>query len=381
MKVKVKTVQREKPVIAAGAKMWFARYAPINLEPKNSIGAKWPRMLDAINLRPIVEGKRTAIKMHFGGGTGFTTIHPIFIRKLVEAVKAAGAKEVFATDLPWAVRSGAERGYTPETIGCPMVSATGTSDKYVYRVPVDPPIKDFKEVELAGEIVDADALIDLSHVKGHGAASFGGASKNLSMGCVSGRTRTALHSLEGGLEWDSKKCTRCKICQENCPNDAIKFTKDGNFECFYHNCKFCQHCVLICPKQGLKMAGGAYETFQQAMATTSSKVLDTFDPKHVLFINFLMNITIYCDCWGMTTPNLVPDIGILASQDIAAIEQATLDLIKHEDLIPGSLPEGLDPRDSGHLFERIHGKDPFILIEHLARLRNGKRTYAMKEVS
>lgn len=164
----------------------FARFAPKTLEPKNSIGAKWPRLLDKLDLASIVSGKRTAVKMHLGGGSGYSTIHPFFVRKLVEKLCAAGAKEVFLTDAPSSVQSAAQRGYTAETVGCQLVPVTGTADRYFYKHAIAPPFKTLDEVQLAGEIVDAEALIDFSHLKGHGDCGFGGASKNLSMGCVTG---------------------------------------------------------------------------------------------------------------------------------------------------------------------------------------------------
>ena len=86
-------------------------------------------------------------------------------------------------------------------------------------------------------------------MKGHGTCGFGGASKNLSMGCVDQQTRGALHGLEGGLAWDGEACTHCNACREHCPNEAISFSKEGTFKVFYHNCKLCQHCVLICPQK------------------------------------------------------------------------------------------------------------------------------------
>ena len=91
-------------------------------------------------------------------------------------------------------------------------------------------------------------------------------------------------------------------------------------------------------------------------------------------------MTAFCDCWGMTTPALVPDIGILSGSDIVAIEQASLDLIQYEDLIPGTLVPGAELRDKGHLFERIHGKDPYEVIKHLADLDLGSREYKLVEV-
>ena len=358
----------------------LARYAPKNLEPKNSIGAKWLRLLDKLDLASTVSGKRTAIKMHLGGNVGFTTVHPFFVRKLVEKVKAAGAKDVFVTDGPGAVREAAQRGYTAETLGCPLVSGTGTADKYFYTRRIDPAFLTLDELELSGEIVDAEALIDFSHVKGHGDCGFGGASKNLAMGCVTSRTRGKIHGLEGGLEWDKEKCDHCNTCMENCEGGAISFKEDGQFRVFYHHCKLCQHCVLACPQKALTMVGGRYKDFQRGMALTTGKVLETFDRRNLLFINSLINVTIYCDCWGMTTPDLVPDIGILAGRDIVAVERATLDLIRTEDLIQSGLPAGLKLGETGHLFERIHRKDPGIVIDYLAELGWGSKEYALTEV-
>ena len=361
------------------AEVLFARYSPRTLEPKNSIGARWTRLLDRLDLGGVVRGKRTAIKMHLGGGAGFTTVHPFLVRKLVEKVKEAGAREVFATDVPSAVAWAAERGYTAETLGCRLVSGTGTADRYFYKKAIDPPFLTLSEVELAGEVIDAEALVDLSHVKGHGACGFGGASKNLSMGCVTQNTRGHLHALEGGLVWDESKCDRCNVCAKNCPNGALSF-KNDRFEVFWHNCKFCQHCVLICPNHAITMVGGKYRNFQKGMALTTAKVLGTFAPENVVFVNVLVDVTIFCDCWGMTTPALVPDIGIVAARDIVAIERASLDLIRAEDLIPGSLPAGWPLGETGHLFERVHHKDPAAVVDCLAELGCGSKEYRLVEV-
>lgn len=360
----------------------FASYAARTLEPTQSIGAKWERMLHAMPLQDVVKGKRTCVKMHLGGGYGFTTIHPYFTRKLISHLHHCGASHVFIADSPGAVLTAHERGYTQETVGCPIRSISGLADRYHHTRPVTPPFGDFKDIQIGGEVLDAQALIDFSHVKGHGACGFGAASKNLSMGCVPQPARAKIHHLEGGLNWDHHRCTHCGKCIDNCPNHALSFTPGGTLDVFYHNCKYCMHCGLICPAKAITLQGGGYKSFQRGMALTTRAVLDNFPPPHRYFINLLINITVFCDCWGMSTPSLVPDIGILAGPDIVAIETATLHLIKLENLIPGSLPPGWPPlTDQGHLFQRIHGKDPFAVIHYLQEFGLGTPHYTLQEIN
>ena len=363
------------------SELLFAAFAPETLEPVHSIGNKYLRLLKELDLERSVRNRRVAIKMHLGGGGGFSTVHPFFVRKLVKAVREAGAREVFVTDLLRNTVDAIDRGYTEEVFGCPIVPVCRDEKTDFVSFPVDPPLKTMNEIQLSRPILESEVLIDLSHVKGHGVCGFGGASKNLSMGAVTDRQRQLLHSLEGGLEWDETQCTRCHACVDNCPNHAMKFEQD-RLDVFYHNCKFCQHCVLICPTGAITMTAGGYLDFQRGMAMTSARLLEQFDPDCRIFLNLLMDVTIFCDCWGMTTPRLIPDIGILAGRDIVAIEQATLDLIDREQLIPGALPKGWDYLDdpSRHLFERIHRKDPYAVVKFLAELGCGSREYRLREI-
>ena len=364
------------------SELLFASFKPEKLDPALSIGNKFSRLLDALELTKLVKGKSVAVKMHVGGGGGFSTIHPFFVRKLVCAVREAGAEKVFVTDLKRDTEHCVERGYTEEVLTCPIVPVCGEDEKDFRTFKLENPVGTLDRAELSGPILDPYVLLDFSHVKGHGVCGFGGASKNLSMGAVTDWQRAAIHALEGGLVWNEKECIHCGKCEENCPNKAISF-KDGKIDVFYHNCKFCQHCVLICPEKALKMTAGGYTNFQRGMAATTAKLLEQFKPENRIFINMLMDTTIFCDCWGMTTPRLIPDIGILASVgDIAAIEQATLDLVNREQLIPGSLPDGWDlEKDvSHHIFERIHHKDPYVVVRFLEESGCGESSYTLREI-
>jgi uncharacterized Fe-S center protein len=201
------------------------------------------------------------------------------------------------------------------------------------------------------------------------------------MGAVVGSTRRKLHALEGGLDWDAALCSHCGKCAKHCPNHALTFAGDGNFCVDYHACKFCQHCILICPQKAITMSGNGYQAFQEGMARASAEILKTFAAGRTLFISLLQNITVFCDCWGMTTPSLVPDIGIIAGTDIVAIEKAALDLIHSEHFIPGSLPPGMSLNGEGHLFEQIHGKNPYVIVDALEALGCGTQKYRLKEIS
>ena len=116
------------------------------------------------------------------------------------------------------------------------------------------------------------------------------------------------------------------------------------------------------------------------MALTTKAVLDKFEAPQKFFVTALLNITPFCDCWGFTTPSIVPDIGIVASDDIVAAETAAIDLVKAEDFIAGSLPSPLKRSGSGHLFQQIHGKDPYIQVEECIKAGLGDRKYKLVQI-
>ena len=344
-----------------------------------TLPAKFKRMLAQYPLADMFGGKRVAIKMHLGGNLGYTTIRPLFVRILVEAIKQAGG-DPFVTDVPGAVGGAAARGYTQETILAPLLPVAGPDDKNFRTVPIG--YKSLKEVYLAGEVLDADAMIVFSHGKGHGHCGYGGAIKNLAMGAVTGATRSGIHHLiDTEFEWMEEECTKCYLCRENCPNGAVRFTKDDKFGIWMHDCKYCMHCVNSCPVQAIKINLESMRQFQEGMSRTTKAILDHFEPGRLLFLTYLLDVTPFCDCWGFSTPPIVPDIGIIASDDLVAQEQASIDAIKVENFIQGALPPSFVVRDGpGHLFERIHGKDPYLQVEVAADLGLGSREYELAEV-
>lgn len=359
----------------------FASAHVKRLDRNASLPAKFGRLLDELSLDRRLKGKRVAIKMHVGGDIGFYTIHPVFVRILVDAIRRAGGYP-YVTDGAFSTDAAAARGYTVDAIGCRVVGASGENDRYVYEQPTD--VLGLDKVEVCGNVVDADALIVFSHGKGHGHTGFGGAIKNIAMGCVSYRTRGQIHSLMAGhFAWQGELCTHCHQCISGCPTGAIRFNENDEITISEHHCRFCFHCVRACPAEALTMDQPLekFQLFQQGMAAAVKAVLGYFEPEAVTFINVLMNITPLCDCWGFSTPPLVPDIGILQSDNIVAVEQASLDLIKTDQLILQNVPDQMLPLgENGHLFERLHGKDPYEQVRQCIAAGLGSPEYVLQEV-
>lgn len=359
----------------------FASAHVPRLDRNATLPARFGRLLSQVDLAARFNGKRVAIKMHVGGDIGFYTIHPLFVRMVVDAVRSAGGTP-FLTDGSFSTDAAAARGYVPEVVNARVVGAGGEHDRYCYPRPTGVP--GLPTVEVCGNIADADAMLVLSHGKGHGHTGFGGAIKNIGMGCVSYRTRGNIHALMAShFDWQGELCTHCEQCIRGCPTGAIKFTDQNALRIFDHHCRYCMHCTRSCPTGALTMEqpGNKFRDFQVGMAAAVKETLATFPAGSVYYITLLMNITPLCDCWGFSTQPLVPDIGIVAGDDIVAIEQASLDLIKAEHLIPGTLPEQLcPPGDSGHLFERIHGKDPYEQVRQAAAAGLGSMDYQLNEV-
>jgi uncharacterized Fe-S center protein len=356
--------------------VFFASAHPDRLDRDQTLPARFIRMLDRLPIRERIKGKTVAVKMHLGGELGYSTIHPLFVAILVAHLKSGGPKRVFITDDK--EKNGHLRGYAPETVGAKIIPAFGRSGKLVYRKRTG--WKHLKTAQVSKLVLDADVLVNFSHVKGHGDCGFGGACKNLAMGCVSSKTKGDLHSLEGELTWDKAKCIHCRKCLEECPTQANSFTENGDYNIFWHHCRMCRHCALICPTKAITITNRDFDLFQEGLARVAKLVVDNFGRGNVFHINVLTHITTFCDCWGLTTPALVPDVGIFASEDIVAVEHASLRAIKTENIIPGSVTPPFELGKGRHLFEKLHSRDPYAQVRSLEKLGAGKTKYSVMTV-
>jgi len=362
------------------SEVFFASAHVKEPEADATLPAKLRRILEKIDLKNICRDDYVPIKIHLGANLGYTTIHPVFIRVLVEELKKAGGKPFIVEGSFQQVYDAAARGYTSETLGCPIVAAGGPYGTNIIKQEIG--YRSLDAVNILGAIWDAPSLINFSHVKGHGVCAYGGACKNIAMGCVDRETRRKIHSLEGGISWDESKCVFCGKCEEACDTGGIEVDKaEKKFRLFFHNCRYCRHCISACPKDALKMDDrDGFRHFQEGMAMTTKKVMDSFEKSRVLHINILTNITMFCDCWGFSTPAIVPDIGIFASSDMVAVEKASLDSIKEENFIKGSLIGKWQLGEGRHLLEKIFGKNPYVQIEELERQGVGQTAFKLTEI-
>jgi len=368
------------------SQVFFGSARQCRLEAKETLPAKLDLILERLHLRERVKDETVAIKMHTGNNIGYSTVHPVFVRKIVQAVKEGGGKP-FIADVNWDVKGAEERGYSSETLGCRVYPAAGPDEKYFYMH--TRPYKNIQEWGVAGMIQDATFLIDLAHIKGHPSCSYGGAFKNLALGCMIGKTRSAMHdSMHFDRYWFAEKCpdgeTRKRIA-ECCPHAAIVEDKDhpGQMHIHMEQCNACARCLQVAPRGSLKIDPVNFHSFQEACSISVCISLSTFAPGKATHISLATHMTPVCDCFGFTSMPILPDAGIFGSDDIVAIEQAVLDMTARTPLIEENIPTSMEVHTrEGHPLRWLHGplKDPYKVTEYGEQLGLGSRQYELVDV-
>jgi uncharacterized Fe-S center protein len=369
------------------SEVYYGSVVSGNMARWAAFAAKVDEVIKKLDFNTIDKKDKVAVKMHLGYHDGYQTVPVFFVRRIVHAIKEAGGYP-FITDTPTSVYNAVERGYTQETCGCPLIPTAGVKDGYTYDFKVN--FHNIDTLKMAGVMVDADVLIDLTHSKGHNSCGYGGAIKNIALGGFHGPSRwNKIHSVEQSIPyWDPEKCTpeHAKELVEACEKGVIKYDeKKHKLTLSFSMCNQCMDCIKADKKVGcLQLNQENFSLFQELMAINANEILKTFDEDKRFFLNFLLDITPYCDCWGVGQPAIMNDIGILGSRDIVAVEQATLDLIGQEEIIESMVPPfiRLHKDTSLHPFQRISGpmKSPYIQVEYAEKLGMGSTDYKLIEV-
>ncbi|MCJ7791181.1 MAG: DUF362 domain-containing protein [Dehalococcoidia bacterium] len=328
-------------------------------------------------------GDSVAVKVHMGEYGGSAYLRPPIVRRVCDLIKEAGGKP-FVTDTTALYPAGrftaskylataAYNGFTEESVGAPVIIADGERGYDGEWVGIPKRVSDcsLDKIKIAREIFDADSLIVLSHVKGHELAGFGGSIKNVAMGCVTKESKAAQHRVNRGVI-DLSKCTGCGQCVEACAFKALSLVKEKVVR-DEEKCLNCNNCLYLCPEKVFSLPPQATERFQVNLAHAAAGVLSRFHSK-VAFINFVQDVTPLCDCATPSGLPVVPDIGILASIDVVAIDKASLDLIAQ------SKPVGEFANiSSPDILGEINGTDSLVQIRTAQGLGLGNMGYQLKE--
>jgi uncharacterized protein len=355
------------------------------LDHNETLPAKLDLILERLKIRDRVKDKRVAIKMHVGVNVGYSMVHPVFVRKVAQAVKDGGGKP-FVTDIEWGIQSATTRGYTEETVGCPLYPAAGIDEKWVHRVPVD--FMGMTEFQIGGAIAEADFLIDLAHVKGHPVTGYGAAVKNIALGCMAGVTRGAMHDVSHYNQYVFKDRIRDEAhrvaIRESCPYGAIVDDKEDpdGLHLHHYQCNGCMRCQAVADG-GFEVQRAAFVAFLEVMNLAAKAVMDTFTPGNAAFINIATHQTPVCDCFGFTGMPVMADAGIFGADDPVAIDQAVIDMTAEFPILEDNLPAMMEiVTRAGHPWQHIHGefKDPYAQLAHAAAIGLGSQAYELIDV-
>lgn len=296
-----------------------------------------------------------ALKLHFGERGNTAYIRPVYLRPFVEAARAAGAQP-FLTDcntLYVGSRSQAvahlttaiQNGFAYSVVQAPLVIADGLKGKDATEIPLDLP--DCDRAYIGNAILEADSLICLTHFKGHELTGFGGTLKNLGMGCGSRQGKLYMHS-NVSPSVKAATCIACGQCIRRCPAGAIKLVKrtpdqpapagaerpDLVARKDESKCIGCGDCILACPTESMQINWNAQVPVLMRRMVGHAWAAVRDKGERCVYFNFLTQISPACDCYPFQDAPVVADLGILASSDPVALDQASADLVNQA---PGSV--------------------------------------------
>ncbi|MCI1931408.1 MAG: DUF362 domain-containing protein [Clostridia bacterium] len=326
--------------------------------------------------------KFAAIKINFGEPGNMAYIRPNYAKTVADTVKSLGGMP-FLTDCNTLyvgrrkqalehMDSAYENGFTLMTTGCHVIIADGLKGTNEVRVPINGEL--VKEAKIGTAIMDADVIISLNHFKGHEQAGFGGAIKNLGMGCGSRAGKMEMHS-DGKPNVSQEKCVGCGMCAKICAHSAISYTnKKASID--LSKCVGCGRCIGVCAFNAIKPDWGvSIENFNKKMAEYAWAVVKDRPSFH---INLVMDVSPFCDCHAENDIALVPNVGMFASFDPVALDKACADMVNKQPVLFGSAIEG--DKSDDH-FHAMHPTTDWLgCLKHAEKIGLGTLEYELIEV-
>ncbi|BDF70475.1 4Fe-4S ferredoxin [Oscillospiraceae bacterium] len=372
------------------AKVYFSDFRAL---PGTNLLVKLERLARTAGIGEIDFARKfAAIKIHFGEPGNLSFLRPNYAKVVADLVKSLGGVP-FLTDcntLYVGRRKNAlehldaamENGFSPLSTGCQMIIADGLKGTDDVEVPVRGGSY-VKAAKIGRAVMDADVVISLNHFKGHELTGFGGALKNIGMGCGSRAGKMEQHNA-GKPQVIGENCVGCRMCARQCGQDAISYGEDRKATIDHGKCVGCGRCVGACNFDAIATPNDAANSdLCCMMAEYAMAVLDGRPHFH---ISLVMDISPYCDCHGENDAPILPDVGMFASFDPVALDQACADACLAQQPIPGSL---LDDRmhEAGFHDHHDHFKNttPEIewraCLEHAEKIGLGTRAYELVTVN
>jgi uncharacterized protein len=362
-------------------------YADMRTSANDNLFAKISRLMANCGLSHCVKaGNLVAVKIHFGEKGNHTFIRPIFIRTVVDEVKKAGGAP-FLTDSSTlypgqrknavsALTCAVENGFAYAVVGAPLIMADGLRGHAAVDVAIRGEL--LPSVRIGTEIAEADALIAVSHFKCHELTGFGGALKNLGMGCSSRDGKMQQHSTMAPLV-SHGDCTACSDCLQACAHGALAIIA-GCARIDQALCVGCGRCVALCSQKAIRVQWNeASELTMKKMAEYAAGAL-VGKEQSALFINFITQVSPACDCYGHADAPIVNDIGICAATDPVALDQACADLVNAaQGNYNTALRSGWEP--GGDKFKGVHPHiDWTVQLAHAEKIGMGTRRYKLVKI-
>jgi len=318
-------------------------FTDLRTKPGTNLLDKLEKLVKKAGLESVdFDKKFVAIKIHFGEPGNLAYIRPNYAARVVKVIKELGGKP-FLTDANTLysgrranavdhLEAAMENGFNPLAVGCNVIIADGLKGTDYKEIEVN--MKHCKTAKIGTAIADADVIISMNHFKGHEMTGFGGAIKNIGMGCGSRGGKLEMHSASQP-KINEKKCSSCRQCVKNCAHEAVTFNSEKKAVIDYDKCVGCGQCVAVC------LFNAAQVIWNEAADTANEKIAEytyaVLKDKQSFHINFIMNISPNCDCWSSNDMAIVPDIGIAASFDPIALDMASVDMVNKAPIIKGSL--------------------------------------------
>ena len=364
-------------------------YSDLRCRPGKNLLQKLEKLMRTAGIGEIdFERKLTAIKMHFGEPGNLAFLRPNYAKTVADVVKSLGGIP-FLTDcntLYVGRRKNAlehldaayENGFSPLSTGCQIIIGDGLRGNDDVEVPVEGGTY-VQTAKIGKAIMEADVIISLSHFKGHEQTGFGGAIKNLGMGCGSRRGKMEQHAA-GKPTVSQRRCVGCGKCSLQCAHGAISYGEDRKAAIDPDKCVGCGRCIAVCNTDAIRPDYDcAMEELGCRMAEYTKAVVDGRPQFHICLV---IDVSPYCDCHGENDVPILPDVGMFASFDPVALDQACADACLRQQPIPGSsLDEQMhrpgfeDHHD--HFTNNVPVTDWRVCLEHCEKIGVGTRSYEL----